>query len=67
MALHLLLTPMLLASPPAKIDLPEMSYDHRSQTTVITGQIQEAQFRPRTWSGTQTFNFQGRPNDSDDD
>lgn len=64
-ALHLLLTPMLLASSPAKIDLPEMVYDHRSQTTVITGQYQEAQMR--TWGGTQTFDFSGRPWDNDND
>jgi hypothetical protein len=67
MALHLLLTPMLLASDPTIINLPEMIYDHAKQMSVIPGQVQEAQIRMTTWNGTQTFNFQGRPSDADND
>jgi hypothetical protein len=67
MALHLLLTPMLLAAPPATVTLPEMTYDHGKQMSVVVGEVQQAQWRNPTYNGTQTFMANGRPFDSDND
>jgi len=68
MALHVLLTPLLLAGAPATVTLPEMIYDHALQrSVVIQSNIQQAQFRPMTMNGTQTFNASGRPWDADND
>jgi hypothetical protein len=56
---------MILAASPATITLPEMFYDHGKQRSVVTGPVQEAQ--RTTWNGTQTYNYQGRPSDNDND
>lgn len=67
MALHLFLTPMLLASSPASITLPEMTYDHARQQSVVQGQVQQAQWRQPTYNATQTYDARGRPFDADND
>lgn len=62
----LLVTPLLLASEPTKITLPNLTYDHASQTNVVnSGDMKTAQFR--TFGGTQTFDYRGRPYDNDND
>ena len=66
MVLHIFLTPMLLAASPTMINLPGMIYDHAQQRTLAREGQQEAQQRT-TYGGTQTYNFQGRPSDNDND
>jgi len=61
-----LITPLLLATAPVMIEIPQGSYDHRAQITTYTGQG-EGFGNMRTWSGTQTFAPNGRPMDSDND
>ncbi|MBI1180821.1 MAG: hypothetical protein GC201_09705 [Alphaproteobacteria bacterium] len=58
-----LLTPMLLASSPAQVTLPDIKYDHTTQVQVGKS---EAAAMP-TFSGTQTFMPNGKPFDSDND
>lgn len=63
-----LLTPLMLATAPVEIKLPEpLQYSHEYQSHVLKeGQV--AQYYPRqTVNGTRTFDWQGRPNDSDND
>jgi len=60
-----LLTPLILSITPATINVPTPSYDHASQgaNTVIS----QYQTTTITANGTQTFDFNGRPNDADSD
>lgn len=70
MSVPVLLTPLMLvtAAPSAAFDAP--IYSHQAQTTAG---VQLAQYRTAfcmttaTVAGTQTFDWQGRPNDSDSD
>jgi hypothetical protein len=70
MSATVLLTPLMLvaAAPSAAFDAP--IYSHQAQTTAG---VQLAQFRTAfcmttsTAAGTQTFDYQGRPWDSDSD
>lgn len=57
-----IITPLMLATVPLKIDVDQSKYSHAEQK-----QIQVAQVKQITWNGTQTYNFQGRPSDSDHD
>ncbi len=62
-----LLTPLMLASTPATITLNEnVVYSHESQ-----GQVGEngpiSQIKTFTAGGTQTYNYQGKPYDNDND
>jgi hypothetical protein len=57
-----IITPLMLATVPLKIDVDKPTYSHVEQK-----QIQVAQIKQITWNGTQTYNFQGRPSDSDND
>jgi hypothetical protein len=67
-----LITPLILATAPTAITVPEVKYDHllqvSKQVEVKTGRpIEVAQNRPVTWNGTRTFDMNGRPYDSDND
>jgi len=56
-----LLTPLMLATAPMRIDVATPEYDHQLQknTTVAWQQV--------TYNGTQTFDYNGRPHDADND
>ncbi len=62
-----LLTPLMLASTPATINLSEnVTYSHEAQSQVgENGPI--SQYKTFTANGTQTYDYKGKPNDSDND
>ncbi len=59
-----LLTPLVLATAPIKISLPQGSYDHKTQ---VSSYKETVAGNGLTYSGTQTFDFNGRPRDNDND
>jgi hypothetical protein len=59
-----LITPLMLATAPMAIDVPESKYDHTTQTSIHN---KTAQYRPPTANGTQTYLGNGRPFDNDND
>lgn len=60
-----LLTPLMLATAPMRIDVAAPSYDHQSQKNIS---VAEWTTSPRvTYNGTQTFDYNGRPHDADND
>jgi len=59
-----LLTPLMLATAPVRIEVPEGIYNHGTQMSEY-GELTTAQ--RRTYNGTQTFSPYGRPQDSDSD
>jgi len=60
-----LITPIMLASAPMTIVVPEGNYDHGSQ--VSTYKTKAGTKLASTFSGTQTYGANGRPFDSDND
>jgi hypothetical protein len=61
-----LITPLVLATAPMTITVTEpLKYSHEKQQVQAEG-YQVAQRMP-TMNGTQTFDWNGRPNDSDTD
>jgi len=60
-----LITPMLIASEPMAITIDEIQtkYSHDQQTVVSLNDTPIYM----TFSGTQTFDFNGKPSDSDND
>ena len=66
-----LITPLILATAPTTVTVPEVKYDHilqvSRQVDVKTGQPVEVAQRQPTYSGTQTYGADGRPRDSDND
>jgi hypothetical protein len=60
-----LVTPLMLATAPVTIDAVAPRYSHETQTAVE----QVGQFRTSTttFNGTQTFDWNGKPKDSDSD
>jgi hypothetical protein len=62
-----LLTPLMLATTPASITLSEnVTYSHEAQSQVgDNGPI--SQYKTFTAGGTQTFDYKGKPYDSDND
>jgi hypothetical protein len=65
-----LLTPFMLATAPATIDLNTVAtYSHDTQSSAVAGDGFDpiAQSQTMTWNGTQTFDWQGKPSDSDGD
>lgn len=58
-----LITPLMLATAPMAINVPESKYDHGSQVSIYKDGVKLA----LTLNGTQTYNFQGKPNDADSD
>jgi hypothetical protein len=62
-----LITPLMLATAPMTITATELlNYSHKTQQIEAQG-YEVAQYRPMTIGGTRTFDFNGRPNDSDND
>lgn len=62
-----LITPLMLATAPMAITATEpLKYNHETQQ-VQAESYQVAQYRPMTINGTQTFDYNGRPWDSDND
>jgi len=62
-----LITPLMLATAPMAITATDpLKYSHETQQ-VQTQSYQVAQYRPMTIGGTRTFDFNGKPNDSDND
>jgi hypothetical protein len=57
-----LITPLMLATAPMAIDVPESRYDHAAQVSVYKNMKLAL-----TVNGTQTFDFQGKPTDNDSD
>ena len=58
------ITPLMLATAPIAIPLPaDIGYDHQVQ---VSNQAEKLAQRT-TWNGTQTYNYQGRPSDNDND
>ena len=67
-----LITPLILATAPTVVTVPEVKYDHvlqvSRQVEVKSGQrVDLAQYRPPTTNGTQTYDYNGKPRDSDND
>jgi hypothetical protein len=62
-----LITPLMLATAPMTITASELlNYSHKTQQLEAQG-YELAQYRPITMNATQTFDWNGRPNDSDND
>lgn len=63
-----LITPLMLATAPMTITASEqLQYSHEKQQIEATS-FQVAQgWKPQTLGATRTFDFNGRPNDSDND
>ena len=60
-----LITPLVLATAPITIQQVEpLKYSHETQSVEATPQTILAQ---RTYSGTQTYDFNGKPWDNDND
>lgn len=64
-----LLTPFVIATAPVQVELPcqAVQYSHEAQQTVSEGEGPISQYSTRTRNGTRTFDWQGKPNDNDDD
>jgi hypothetical protein len=61
-----LITPLMIATAPIQIkDVEPFKYDHASQQ-VVQGEFTTAQ-KQVTFNGTQTYDFNGRPKDADND
>lgn len=61
-----LITPLMIATAPMQItNVEPFKYDHTTQQAVA-GEFTTAQRFP-TYNGTQTFDYKGRPSDSDND
>jgi hypothetical protein len=57
-----LITPLMLATAPIAINVPESKYDHSAQVSVHKNLKLAA-----TFSGTQTYAANGKPFDADND
>ena len=53
----------MIASSPIIIDVPKGNYDHQTQVTKYEAKYKLAM----TMNGTQTFDFNGKPHDHDND
>ena len=62
-----LITPLMIATTPMKVEVPASVYDHSKQTSISTSNEQVAQYVQRTFSGTRTYLPNGQPFDSDND
>lgn len=63
-----LITPLMLATAPVAIDVPESNYDHNAQVSIHNSNTKTAQYpRQPTYSGTRTFGSTGQPMDADND
>jgi hypothetical protein len=60
-----LITPLMLATAPMTISAVEpLKYSHEQQAVEAPYTVAQ---RNTTWNGTRTFDFQGKPNDADND
>lgn len=60
-----LLTPLMLATAPMRIDVAAPIYDHQTQKNIsVAGWTTP---KSLTFNGTQTFDYNGRPSDADND
>jgi hypothetical protein len=60
-----LITPLMLATAPATIEVPPTTYSHAAQGSMEpTGQFRTSTM---TANGTQTFDYKGKPWDADSD
>jgi putative ATP-grasp target RiPP len=67
-AKNLLLTPFLLMMAPTSISNIDVEYDHEKQLNLLgDGTEMVATLATNTFNGTQTFDWQGNPMDSDND
>ncbi len=62
-----LLTPLLLAMNPVSINAEQLSYDHEAQMNVNAEGVYANTMASNTFNGTQTYDYQGNPYDSDND
>lgn len=62
-----LLTPLVIATAPIRIDVPEIAYNHETQVSISLAQADTSSYRNPTFSGTQTFGVDGKPFDADND
>lgn len=63
-----LLTPLMLASTPTTISLSEnVTYSHEAQSQICENGPISQNVKTFTYSGTQTYDYRGKPNDSDND
>ena len=56
-----LLTPLMIATAPMRIDVDMPKYDHQVQKNTVVA------WQQITYNGTRTYDWQGRPNDADND
>ncbi len=62
-----LITPLMIATTPMQIkDVEPLKYDHATQTTEVKEGFTVAQRWP-TYNATQTYDYNGRPRDADND
>jgi hypothetical protein len=64
-----LITPLMLATAPMTVTaLEPLTYSHEKQViTQQATQLAQGWGRPQTLGATRTYDFNGRPNDSDND
>ncbi|MDR3558759.1 MAG: hypothetical protein P4L61_04475 [Candidatus Pacebacteria bacterium] len=63
-----LLTPFMLVTSPATFPpLPPARYDHHSQRLISEGEKTKTAYNTFTSNGTQTYAYNGRPSDADND
>ena len=69
MSAVLLITPLMLATAAPAYTIQAPVYSHASQTALGATLASSTPFclTTSTFSGTQTFNYQGKPTDSDND
>jgi hypothetical protein len=59
-----LLTPLVIATAPIRIDVPEIAYNHETQVSVT---VAKADIAGLTGAGTRTYDGFGQPFDADND
>ena len=63
-----LLTPLLLAINPVTVAAKDFTYDHEKQLSVTEDGVEAySTMNSTTWNGTQTYDYQGKPWDNDND
>jgi hypothetical protein len=63
----MLLTPLLLTAEPVRLEVPDMTYNHSTQTSTVRAGVDNRTKLALTMNGTQTYAFNGRPYDADND
>lgn len=62
----ILLTPLMLAVEPARIEMPDLIYDHKTQTSTFKGKVHTAQCKyTPTFHGTNFGNYTVSDSDGD--